>query len=49
MRVRTSVREIDTPVGTARAHLTRPDRPAGALVLGHGAGGGIEAPDLRAR
>ncbi len=46
MRVRTSVREIDTPVGMARAHLTRPDRPAGALVLGHGAGGGIEAPDL---
>lgn len=46
MRVRTSVREIDTPVGMARAHLARPDRPAGALVLGHGAGGGIEAPDL---
>ena len=46
MQVRTSVREIDTPVGMARAHLTRPDRPAGALVLGHGAGGGIEAPDL---
>ena len=46
MRVRTSVREIDTPVGMARAHLTRPDRPTGALVLGHGAGGGIEAPDL---
>jgi predicted alpha/beta-hydrolase family hydrolase len=46
VRVRTSVREIDTPVGMARAHLTRPDRPAGALVLGHGAGGGIEAPDL---
>jgi uncharacterized protein len=46
VRVRTSVREVDTPVGMARAHLTRPDRPAGALVLGHGAGGGIEAPDL---
>jgi predicted alpha/beta-hydrolase family hydrolase len=46
VRVRTSVREIDTPVGMARAHLARPDRPAGALVLGHGAGGGIEAPDL---
>jgi predicted alpha/beta-hydrolase family hydrolase len=38
--------QIDTPTGPARADLDRVDRPRGALVLGHGAGGGIEAPDL---
>src|SRR4051794_15530181 len=46
VRVRSSVRDVDTPVGTARVHLARPDGALGALVLGHGAGGGIEAPDL---
>jgi predicted alpha/beta-hydrolase family hydrolase len=46
VHVRNSVRDLDTPVGMARVHLARPDRPVGALVLGHGAGGGIEAPDL---
>jgi predicted alpha/beta-hydrolase family hydrolase len=41
------VSAIDTPHGPARAHLfPAPGRPVGALVLGHGAGGGIEAPDL---
>jgi predicted alpha/beta-hydrolase family hydrolase len=29
-------------------HLHRVDRPSGALVLGHGAGGGVEASDLLA-
>ena len=38
--------EIDTPPGTARAHLHAATAPLAALVLGHGAGGGIEAPDL---
>ena len=38
--------EIDTPSGPARAHLTATEQPAGAVVLGHGAGGGVEAPDL---
>ena len=38
--------EIDTPVGPARAHLERVDDPRGALVLGHGAGGGVTARDL---
>jgi len=38
--------EIDTPHGMARAHLRLAEQPRGALVLGHGAGGGIEAPDL---
>ncbi len=38
--------EIDTPHGPARVHLhTAPGAP-GALVLGHGAGGGVSAPDL---
>lgn len=41
-------REIVTPHGPARAHLHRPasGAPRGALVLGHGAGGGVAAPDL---
>jgi uncharacterized protein len=38
--------EIDTPFGVARAQLERVDDPRGALVLGHGAGGGITARDL---
>jgi uncharacterized protein len=38
--------QIDTPSGPARADLTQAPEPQGALVLGHGAGGGIEAPDL---
>lgn len=46
MTVRASVRELETPAGMARAHLLRPTRLRGSVVLGHGAGGGIEAPDL---
>jgi uncharacterized protein len=46
------VHEIATPLGPARAHVYPPAaglRSAlGTLLLGHGAGGGIEAPDLRA-
>jgi predicted alpha/beta-hydrolase family hydrolase len=37
---------IDTPHGPARAHVHRASRPRAALVLGHGAGGGVSAPDL---
>lgn len=44
--VRTSVKQVNTPVGMARAHLARPVHVRGSVVLGHGAGGGIEAPDL---
>src|SRR5262249_1544312 len=40
--------DIDTPHGPARVHLHAVDDPHGALVLGHGAGGGIGAPDLAA-
>ncbi len=40
--------EIETPSGPARAHLhaVPHGRPRAALVLGHGAGGGVDAPDL---
>jgi uncharacterized protein len=38
--------EIDTPHGPARAHVHPAGDPRGALLLGHGAGGGVEAPDL---
>jgi uncharacterized protein len=40
------VREIETPSGPARAHVSGPARAGGIVVLGHGAGGGIDAPDL---
>jgi predicted alpha/beta-hydrolase family hydrolase len=40
--------ELATPHGPARAHLHAAESPRAALVLGHGAGGGIAAPDLRA-
>ena len=39
-------REIDTPHGPARAHLQAAEAPRALLVLGHGAGGGVTAPDL---
>jgi uncharacterized protein len=38
--------ELETPHGPARAHLDLEDEPRAALVLGHGAGGGIAARDL---
>ena len=41
-----TVLEIDTPHGPARAHLHPVDDPVGALVLGHGANGGVAARDL---
>jgi predicted alpha/beta-hydrolase family hydrolase len=37
---------LDTPHGTARAHLRNAEAPRAALVLGHGAGGGVGASDL---
>lgn len=39
--------DVATPQGTARVHLDR-GGGAGLLVLGHGAGGGVAAPDLLA-
>lgn len=38
--------EIDTPHGPAVAHVHPAGEPVGALVLGHGAGGGVGARDL---
>jgi predicted alpha/beta-hydrolase family hydrolase len=38
--------EIETPHGPARAHVRTADDARAALVLGHGAGGGVNAPDL---
>lgn len=43
-----NVIEIDTPHGPARAHVTKVRGARGALVLGHGAGGGVGARDLKA-
>jgi predicted alpha/beta-hydrolase family hydrolase len=40
------VREIATPHGPARVERHEAATPRGTLVLGHGAGGGIGAPDL---
>lgn len=40
--------EVPTPHGPARVALRAANPTSGLLVLGHGAGGGIEAPDLRA-
>src|SRR4051795_7634123 len=37
---------VDTPHGPSRVHLHPVDAPRAALVLGHGAGGGVESPDL---
>jgi hypothetical protein len=41
---------VETPRGPAEVELTLPEggAPATVLVLGHGAGGGVDAPDLAA-
>jgi hypothetical protein len=41
-----SVIELDTQHGPARAHLHPAGAPRAAMALGHGAGGGVGAPDL---
>jgi uncharacterized protein len=41
------VRELETPRGLARAHVHEVDDARALLVLGHGAGGGVSAPDLQ--
>jgi predicted alpha/beta-hydrolase family hydrolase len=38
--------EVATPHGPANAHLHPVGEPRAALVLGHGAAGGVSAPDL---
>jgi len=44
----TDERIVGTPHGEARIVAHRARRPVATLALGHGAGGGIEAPDLAA-
>jgi predicted alpha/beta-hydrolase family hydrolase len=41
-----TVLEIVTPHGPARAHLSEAESPRAALVLGHGAAGGVAAVDV---
>jgi uncharacterized protein len=43
-----AVLQIDTVHGPARAHLRTTKAARAALILGHGAGGGVEALDLTA-
>jgi uncharacterized protein len=43
-----TVVEIETPQGVARAYVHPVEEQRATLVLGHGAGGGVEAPDLQA-
>jgi predicted alpha/beta-hydrolase family hydrolase len=38
--------DIDTPHGPARAHVQQAENAVATMVLGHGAGGGVSAPDL---
>ncbi len=40
--------EVPTPLGPARVHADEPAAVRGTLVLGHGAGGGVESADLLA-
>ena len=41
-----TILEVDTPHGPARAHVHSAEAARAALVLGHGAGGGVTARDL---
>jgi uncharacterized protein len=43
---RAAVSDVDTPHGPARVHVHVAEKPVGAMVLGHGAGGGVAARDL---
>jgi predicted alpha/beta-hydrolase family hydrolase len=40
--------EVATPQGPGRFHVSEAAAPVALLVLGHGAGGGVDAPDLLA-
>jgi uncharacterized protein len=41
-----TILEVGTPHGPAHVHLHSADQPAAALILGHGAGGGVGSRDL---
>jgi len=40
------IQELETPVGPARLHHSQALAPQAVLLLGHGAGGGVDAPEL---
>ena len=42
----TEVRDVATEVGVARVHVDEGPHPRARVLLGHGAGGGVDAPDL---
>jgi predicted alpha/beta-hydrolase family hydrolase len=44
--VRTSVHDVETPVGPARLHVSGVARARALVVLGHGAGRGADTADL---
>jgi uncharacterized protein len=44
----TQISSVDTPHGEARLHRDRSHHPIATLLLGHGAGGGVESADLAA-
>jgi uncharacterized protein len=44
----TQVTTVPTPHGDARLHRDRSRHPVATLLLGHGAGGGVDARDLEA-
>ena len=46
MSARTTRVEVATTMGPARVHLTRPGEVRGVVVLTHGAGGNLRAPEL---
>ena len=43
----TRIIPIDTPLGLGRLFLDAAAAPRATLLLGHGAGGGVDAPDLK--
>jgi hypothetical protein len=42
----TQVSAVETPYGEARLHRDRSHHPIATLLLGHGAGGGVDSADL---
>jgi predicted alpha/beta-hydrolase family hydrolase len=44
--VTTAIRTVSTPHGVARLHADRSRHPVAALVLGHGAGRGVDSREL---
>ena len=44
----TDVQVVPTPHGDARLHRDRSRHPVATLLLGHGAGGGVDSADLEA-